>query len=228
MQKFYLECLKMIAKSLRPSSLAITRISFVIAVLALLSWIVTNRLSLPDISQTVSFWVFVTGLIVVVALSPYMVWKRDTDRLKQELASLSQLRELRRLQENTPRDYIFPYIRTVNAYSVIFSGENYLSINVCFPSALNTDLELNTLAGKFVINRISLDLKPKSIKIFKHAVSNISDWHVDLTKQALDLIKKAHAQNAPVHVALELTDTINREYRWSVQEWTTLLLTKVN
>lgn len=158
------------------------------------------------------------ALIPLLFLIPYRMWKGSLPHVKAR-------------QKADPCQYVFPYIRTVNVSSVVDAGEKYLSLSVYFPSALSYDLELMTLTGILRIDGTrSKELAPKSIKINQQATSKVTDWRVDLTEDLVKKIKQVHQDQEPVKVFLTLSgkDRDNNPYDWETEEWTTLLLTKLD
>lgn len=187
-------------------------------------------------SEIVS-WVVWTGVPAIIGgilvflwhfiRAPYQLLKKEHEAVKEQLSGASELIKDEKAKRADPQKFVFPYVRAVNAYAAVLSGENYITVDVYFPSALAAEVTLSQVSGQLFVNHIPLDLKPKSVTILKYTTQQ-AQWHVDLTKQAKDSVLRSYNENVPISVVVKLEDMNNTKYRWETPEWTTLLITKLN
>jgi hypothetical protein len=127
-----------------------------------------------------------------------------------------------------PKRSVFPYIRTVNASSLIDAGEEYLTMSVFFPSQLDR-LRLSVEGEVVIDGHTSNQLPAKDITLSSEGVSTISDWRVPLTKAMVKDVQEHHKAGLPVTISASIWDRNRKDrYRWETERWTTLLLTKLN
>lgn len=85
---YYLECLKMWWKWVRPEKSFVASLSFTATIVGLLVWLIAKSQHWPDVSQIASLAVFGLGflvsIIMLVFISPYEVYKRDTQAIRDE------------------------------------------------------------------------------------------------------------------------------------------------
>lgn len=211
---YYWECIKMFIRSIKPSSLAMTRISFVIAVLALLSWIITNRFSWSDISQAVSFWVFVVGIVSCACLAPYMVYQRDTEALKKEIVANQELykKDTTKLpiiseQKINLNRYIYSrfshlYLRNNQQIDIEIEWFNGTLFELSFDSAREGVIKIDGLQRKIGSN----DKRQCQHSNFAPYTITVDD------KEIVDLVRSAVLNSKLVKLVLVFTSDVNVTY----------------
>ncbi len=219
------------AKWNKPSSPFVATVSLVIMIVGLIGWILGTLTNTIGIGETISIFAFWIGASIsfgmLVFWAPYKRWKECYPEKVEA-------------QKRKPEAYIFPYIHTVSASPVIDSNENILHLTVCFPSALLFNLSLHSVTGTLslsgsspIIGGESEPLASRDLDIEPQSVSTISAWPVKLTNRLFQDVKSAcpcDKPQMPVKITLKLKgkDKQNNLYEWKTEQWTTLLLTKVN
>lgn len=222
MFEFYRECIKMWLRWIKPTSPFIASLSFVAMVFGLILWLIAKFGDLPLLSEAIFFIVFLVGLLISVVMlvfvAPAKLWKQD-----------KPLRELKQLQEANPRQYVFPYIRILNASAIVDAQEEFLSLSIFFPSALTKEVDLMRLNARLTMNGMSsLPLELGKVTLSNFYVSRLTDLKIPLTQQMLNLVRQSVKDNKTVKVMAKLWDADNQQFQWETEEWTTLLLTKLN
>lgn len=218
MQEYYLEYLKMWLRWIKPTSPFIASISFITMIGGLLAWLVTRELNLTDIPQLISFIIFLTGLsgsiIMLLFVAPYQMWKSAAPEVVKE-------------QMHNEKQYVFPYVRALNASPVINANERYLSLSLYFPTSLTKELEISPFIQLTLNGSNSEQVQIGKVIISWRYVCRLADLHIPLTSQMVNIVKKSVEDNTPVHISLKIY-TEDKRYYWETEEWTTLLLTRVN
>jgi hypothetical protein len=212
--------LKMWKKWIRPTSPYIAQASLLITAVSGIIWLI-NTLDVIDIDTDIDvvsilFWVFLgLSILILLLVVPYERWENingDNAELRIE----------------NPKNYIFPYIRTINAYRAYYNDESLLSISVFFPSALMNEQDFK-IKGKLSINGYSFESNQyKDVSINADAVNRIYDWEFPINESISNLIKTNVKEGKPFKVSLHIEDFNNNKNYWDTEELTTLFLTKVN
>jgi len=215
------------------------------AILVLLATLISSpyTVSLFDSTWAKVLWWFLMICLALIFLVPIGLMpyfgvreiKRDIesekDKLASELKELEELKEIKRRQAGQRRvEYVFPYIRTVNASPIIDGDEEYLILGVYTPNALFFDLEIEKLKGYLILDGMHSrpqDIELRTIVKFR---SQLSVFEIPLTKEMVNRVKEKVSKNKPVKVVLHLDvqDKDGFSYSWNTEEWTTLLLTKLD
>jgi hypothetical protein len=98
---------------------------------------------------------------------------------------------------------------------------------VFFPSALLKDITLSLTGELMLDGSPSNELPSKKVTISSKYVARLTDWHTPLTKNMINEVKDRIDENIPIRATLKLRDK-DGKYSWETEEWTTLLLTRVN
>lgn len=168
------------------------------------------------------FWAGV-GLIAFGIVGFILIYPLG-NKMKQFLSSIGY--RLILIRDKDVKLLIYPYIRSINASSIINAGEEYLSLSVFFPSALPKDITLSLVGELILDGRSSNELPLKKVMISSKYVERVTDWHVPLPKNMVEELRRNVEENSPVKATLRLRD-IEGKYSWETEEWTTLMLTKV-
>ena len=128
----------------------------------------------------------------------------------------------------TPSVKVFPYIRTINAYSAYFTDEAFLSLSVFFPSSITYKQPFKLRATLTLDGHKSDWSEIENIQVTSEAVNRLYDWKFPLSQAMLDEVKFHVQDGKPVKALLHIEDFNNERLHWDTEEWTTLLLTKAN
>jgi len=164
-------------------------------------------------------------------------WRKEKVILRVERKG-----QWRPLMKYYPDSFVFPYVRIVDI-STILLGRNYLSVQLCYSSALHYDLILNKPLVRLVLNGDTTKKQP----LFKEATGNLKINKIDyikifsescdgtvlpifLSKVMRNKILEYKQQQSRVKVYLELYgyDEKEKEYHLSTREWETFLYYKLN
>ncbi len=169
---------------------------------------------------------WILGIIGTILFSPLLFW--IPYRMWKEA---QESPDIMLEQRKNPKQYISPYIRKVSASPIIDAKSNFLSLDVCFPSALIYELELMKIRAYITIDGGKTEEQEENpIKIIKQSVTTISDLHMPLGDDQIIYVRNHVDLCTPIKISLHIDawDKDNNFYDWTTEEWTTLLLTKLN
>jgi hypothetical protein len=154
-------------------------------------------------------------IAIVIALIPMFVY------IPSKLWNIDKkLRELAKEQNKTPKNYVFPFVRNINA-NPIKNGEDYVIVTINFPSALIDEIEL-AITGTVTIEGCESKLLETKRVILSNqsnqALVSYSNWNVYLNKQAISKIKGI-LDNPPsqgANVSANLRAENNSLYSWNL------------
>ncbi|RJO62587.1 MAG: hypothetical protein C4542_03125 [Dehalococcoidia bacterium] len=123
---------------------------------------------------------------------------------------------------------VFPYIRIINAYRAYFNDEALVFVTVFLPSSLIIKRQFKLKGTLTLSGHPSESPFIKTIEVNAQAVNRIDAWEFPISQDTLELIKTRVNEGKPFSAVLHLEDIDNTGIHWDTEEWTTLLLTKVN
>ena len=218
MREFYGGCFKMWLKWNKPASPFIASISLIAMIGGLFAWLYAKGMGLPDISQSILFVIFLLGLscsvFILFALAPYKMWKDAAPHVVKA-------------QMQNEKQFVFPYIRTVNASPVIDADERYLTLSLYLPTSLVQEIEINPIVRLVLNGANSEEIQIGKVKLTWQYVSRLTELHIPLTEQILSIVRQSVRDTSPVRITLKIR-TENEKLYWETEELTTLMLTRVN
>jgi len=175
------------------------------SVLSIIAWVCTGH--------SIGAWLLFPLLVAsTLYYGRYRRFQAQSGELAEARKRLAPLAERREKEMERPSDFIFPYIRRVNAGPLVRSGENFIYVDICFPSGLPQFSALVT--GHLIVNGGESDRLPaKQISLTVPATAT-TQWKVSLSKQIRDQIRLAVAEHRPIQVAATLWDDSHAEYDW--------------
>ena len=155
-------------------------------------------------------------LMIAYALAAHDKWIDDTKRL-------IPVEQLLNSRKEKIKDFVFPYMRDINAYRVIRGLDNVVNLSVYFPSLLLDEVELKLKCRLLVESRSCPPVSIGKIRLYRDAIYNASfEYPIIENKVVVELIKESAKQYKPISVRLEIWDEDNEQIRWLTPDWSVL------